>query len=245
LWRVWDEIHRFLTAEERAIRGNEPSALTWTRVKYPSPPTFPNLNIEHLQNMYNWLNYVFLFGIKSKVEIDIIMRCLKSRGRQEGQPPSWFGKDFTHQTFEVGHWFVLSTLDDIYGTSTNLLRAFYALLALPSCQDIVWCILQHKHPDEFGHKMFKSVTVFQPQRPTSGGEGDPNIVNWPALVFEVVDYSPNLLDAAEKLEKHYYYDPAERYMEFKNIDNSPIGEAPDKVKEAGAASGTEPKPVKK
>jgi hypothetical protein len=108
-------------------------------------------------------------------------------------------------------------------------RAFYALLELSICKDFVWCLIGHKHADEFGHKILKSVTVFRPGDPplghATGGDGaassstppSKNIAQWPALMFEVVDYSRELHEQSLQLESTYYDSDQDVYMPLPNI----------------------------
>lgn len=131
-------------------------------------------------SMRQWLNYVFITGVRNQLDIRIMLRCLQSRtlpGQQLGgkDMPTWSGPPYVRQTFRVGSW------------------QFYALLNTESCEDILWALVQGKL--EFGHKVIESITVFRPTEPILPDgvrtTGYHDMVKWPALLREIADFNPS------------------------------------------------------
>ncbi|KAK5164105.1 uncharacterized protein LTR77_010196 [Saxophila tyrrhenica] len=105
-----------------------------------------------------------------------MLRCLGSRlcGTHF---PAWGDTGNPHQAFALGSW------------------PYYALLGLESCQDIVLVLIQGKL--ELGHKIVKSITIFQPT-PQPSGKGYYDMSDWPALLLEIDDYKEEYIVESDK-----------------------------------------------
>ena len=178
-WHVWARLH------------NDQSAPTLTANMDIQPPTDldkgamarwstgfkPELSVNLIPQLKDFLNYVVVQGNRSKETIDLVVRCLASRGHSEDYIPGWGH----HETFQIGHW------------------SFYALLGTDTGERIINLLSRHKQDKELGHKMLKSVTIFHAITPIEGftAEEYDKYIRWPALIFEVVDYDQTLYHAGE------------------------------------------------
>jgi hypothetical protein len=88
-------------------------------------------------------------------------------------------------------------------TTDLVYRAFHALLGLQPCLEIAWALIRYK--DVWGHKIIRSITVFQPTPIGSGPNrlGYHDVAARPALVLELCKPEKSLLEDAELLEVLY------------------------------------------
>ena len=143
------------------------------------------VGISRIYMMRRFLKHVIVPGIQGIYEHRVILECIQSRGIHPGNL-SKAGKDLCSL---AGHW------------------AFNALLALEVNKDLVYLLAQHKDDLDLGHKVLKSVTIFQPELPTVSPSqitsDEDNIAVWPALRWDVVDCSEKLkYEATQRAAKY-------------------------------------------
>lgn len=89
----------------------------------------------------------------------------------------------------------------------GLVRCFYVLLSTKMGEQLVWFLAKHKA--RLGHKILKSVTVFAADSiitPPGFQNELPDLVKWPVLIWEVVDYDPKLVEDKKRVENAYVDD---------------------------------------
>ena len=106
-------------------------------------------------------------------------------------------------------------------------RAFYALLALPGCQDVARSLVLYEKSHTYWSQMITSITVFQPKQIGSGStanKGYWNMTDWPALLLHITKFDEVERGKARKLEKRYCLGKSDYVDELPNIKCDPIGD---------------------
>lgn len=86
-------------------------------------------------------------------------------------------------------------------------RFFYALLSCALGEQLVWFLANHKA--YLGRKMLGSVTVWTVDSCITLPKGNvySNPVKWPVVIWEVVDYDPQLVESKKRIEAKWTTNP--------------------------------------
>jgi hypothetical protein len=99
LWTGWMKLHLPVN-EHRDCSGDPRVAALDNGLAADLSAYKTGLGLQNVKQMMSWLNWIFVHQQHNNETLQVIGRCLASRGHPVGQVPNWN----LRETYQVGHW---------------------------------------------------------------------------------------------------------------------------------------------